>query len=141
MAGWGTGSFENEDAQDFLGQLNSLGIDDLRPILARAADQDDYLEAPESSVAVAAAEVVAALVVAAKVDAAKEEAPSLAAPRQLVDWISKNQATAPPDLLDLARRAVDRVRTNSELKDLWLEAEGLNEWSAALRDLRERLNG
>ena len=39
MAGWGTGSFENEDAQGFLGRLNSLGIDDLRPILARAADQ------------------------------------------------------------------------------------------------------
>jgi len=66
MAGWGTGSFENEDAQNFLGRINSLGVDDLRSILARAADQDDYLEAPESGVAVAAAEVVAALVVAAK---------------------------------------------------------------------------
>jgi hypothetical protein len=135
MAGWGTGSFENEDAQSFLGRLNSLGVDDLRQILARAADQDDYLEAPESSIAVAAAEVVAALVVAAR-----EGSPSSAAPRQIVDWISKNQVGAPPELIDLARRAVERVRTNSELKDLWLEAEGLNEWSAALRDLTERLN-
>ena len=145
MPGWGTGSFENEDAQSFLGRLNSLGIDDLRPILARAADQEDYLEAPESSIAVAAAEVVAALVVAAKVVAAKEEAPSFAAPRQLVDWISKNwtsknKAGAPPDLVELARRAVERVRTNSELKDLWLEADGLNEWSAALRELTARLS-
>ncbi len=145
MAGWGTGSFENEDAQSFLGRLNSLGIDDLRPILARAADQEDYLEAPESSIAVAAAEVVAALVVAARVVAAKEEAPSFAAPRPLVDWISKNwtsknQAGAPPDLVELARRAVERVRTNSELKDLWLEADGLNEWSAVLRELTARLS-
>lgn len=135
MGGWGTGSFENEDARTFLGRLNSLGIDDLRPILARAADQDDYLEAPESSIAVAAAEVVAALVVAAK-----KEASSSAAPREIVDWTSKNQAGAPPDLVDLAGRAVERVRTNSELKDLWLEAEGLNEWSGALRDLKERLS-
>ena len=135
MPGWGTGSFENEDAQSFLGRLNSLGIDDLRPILARAADQEDYLEAPESSIAVAAAEVVAALVAAAK------EETSGAAPRQIFDWISKNKAVAPPDLVDLARRAVERVRTNSELKDLWLEAEGLNEWSAALRELKERLSG
>lgn len=145
MPGWGTGSFENEDAQSFLGRLNSLGIDDLRPILARAADQEDYLEAPESSIAVAAAEVVAALVVAAKVVAAREEA-SPAAPREIMDWTSKNwtsknKALAPPDLVDLARRAVERVRTNSELKDLWLEAEGLNEWSAALRELKERLSG
>lgn len=134
MAGWGTGSFENEGAQNFLGQLKSLGMDDLRRILARAADQDDYLEALESSTAVAAAEVVAALVAAARTDAQPPEAP-----RQLADWLSKNQAGAPPELVDLARRAVDRVRINSELKDLWLEAEGLNEWSAALRDLKERL--
>ncbi|MGD0467760.1 MAG: DUF4259 domain-containing protein [Terriglobales bacterium] len=148
MGGWGTGSFENEDAQGFLGRLHSLGIDDLRQILTRAADQDDYLEAPESGIAVAAAEVVAALVVAAKIVATKE-APSPAAPREIMDWISKNwtgknQALVPSDLsdlVDLARRAVDRVRTNSELKDLWLEAEGLNEWSAALRELKERLSG
>jgi hypothetical protein len=136
MPGWGTGSLENEDAQSFLGRLNSLGTDDLRQILARAAAQEDYLEATESSIAVAAAEVVAALVVPARTGA-----PSPAAPREILDWTSKNKAGAPPDLVDLARRAVDRVRTNSELKDLWLEAEGLNEWSTALRDLKERLSG
>ena len=135
MPGWGTGSFENEDAQSLLGRLNSLGIDDLRPMLSRAADYDDYLEVPESSTAVAAAEVIAALVVVQKGGAA-----SPAAPRQVMEWLSKNKVDAPPDLVDLARRAVDRVRTNSELKDLWLEAEGLNEWSAALRDLERRLS-
>ena len=144
MGGWGTGSFENEDAQGFLDRLHSLGIDDLRRILARAADKDDYLEAPESGIAVAAAEVVAALVVAARIVATKE-APSPAAPREIMDWTSKNwtsknQSLVPSDLVDLARRAVERVRTNSELKDLWLEAEGLNEWNAALRELTERLS-
>lgn len=134
MPGWGTGSFENEDAQSFLGRLNSLGIDDLRPILARAADQEDYLEVPEGSMAVAAAEVVATLVAAAN-----DETASSATPRQISDWIRKSKSGAPPDLVDLARRAVERVRTNSELKDLWLEAEGLNDWSAALRDLEGRL--
>jgi hypothetical protein len=136
MPGWGAGSFENEDAQDFLARLGSLGIDDLRQILSRAADQDDYLEAPESGVAVAAAEIVAALVAAAN-----DETASSSTPRQMFDWLSKSEGGAPPDLVDLARRAVEKVRTNSELKDLWLEAEGLNEWSAALRNLEERLNG
>jgi hypothetical protein len=135
MPGWGAGSFENEDAQKFLGRLGSLGIDDLRQILARAADQGDYLEAPESGVAVAAAEIVAALVAAAK-----DETASSSTPRQIFDWLCKSEARATPDLAGLARRAVERVRTNSELKDLWLEAEGLNEWSAALRDLEERLS-
>ncbi len=134
MPGWGTGSFENEDAQSFLGRLHSLGIEDLKSILARAADGEDYLEAPESSIAVAAAEVVAALVAAAK-----DETASSATPRQIFDWTRKTKSGASPDLVDLARRAVERVRTNSELKDLWLEAEGLNEWSSALRNLKERL--
>jgi len=133
MPGWGAGSFENEDAQSFLGRLGSLGIDDLKQILARAADQD-YLEAPESGVAVAAAELVAALVAAAK-----DETASSATPRQIFDWIRKSEGGLPPDLEELARRAVEKVRTKSELKDLWLEAEGLNEWSASLRDLEERL--
>jgi len=133
MPGWGTGSFDNEDAQRFLGELKALGIDDLRPILSRAADQEDYLEAREGSLAVAAAEVVAALVAIAR-----DETASPAAPRQIFDWICKSKSGAPPDLVDLARRAVERVRTNSELKDLWLEAEGLNEWSASLRELEER---
>jgi hypothetical protein len=134
MPGWGTGNFENEDAQSFLGRLNSLGVDDLREMLTHAADQD-YLDAPESGAVVAAAEVVAALVAAAS-----DETSSPATPPQIVDWIRKNDAGLPSDLVEAARHAVEKVRSNSELKDLWLEAEGLNEWSASLRELKERLS-
>ena len=134
MPGWGSGSFENEDAQNFLGQLHSLSVDDLRELLARAADQE-YVDAPESGAVVAAAEVVASLVAFGK-----DETASSLNPRQILEWTSKNDAEMPPDLADIAIRAVEKVRTNSELKDRWLEAEGLNEWSAALRDLKERLS-
>src|SRR5260370_19622888 len=118
MPGWGTGSFENEDAQSFLGRLNSLGLDDLRQMLTLAADQD-YPEAPESGALVAAAEVVAALVAAAS-----DETSSPATPPPIVDWIRKNDAGIPPDFVDLPPRAVEKVRTNSQLKDLWLRAGG-----------------
>lgn len=135
MSAWGTGNFDNDDARDWLGGLKSLGVDGLRPILARAADDADYLEALESSVAVAAAEAVAAL----------KGLPAEPLPREIADWVSekKVQTDAPPilDLAALAIRAVERVRTNSELKDLWMEADGLNEWSAALRELAARLAG
>jgi hypothetical protein len=133
MAGWATGSFENDNAQAWLPQLTSLSVEDLQPLLFRAADNTDYLEAPEASVAVAAAEAIAAL---------KGE-PSHAAPREIVDWAHKAKSDhgSIPDLTGLAIRAIQRVRTNSELKDLWLEAEGLNEWNAGLRDLEKRLAG
>jgi hypothetical protein len=134
MPGWGSGSFENEDAQNFLGRLNLLGIDDLREILTRAADQE-YVSAPESGAVVAAAEVVAALVARAK-----DETASSATPVHIFEWIRKNADVVPPDLSDLARAAVKNVRLNSELKDMWLQADGLNEWSAALRDLEARLS-
>ena len=129
MGGWGTGSFENEEAQGFLGQLKSLGIDDLSQILARAAASREYLGAPESSVAIAASEVVAAL----------KGAPAQTMPREIEEWVGKIHGGATLELNELARRAVNKVRTNSELKDLWLEAEGLNEWSGGLRDLEQRL--
>jgi hypothetical protein len=133
MPGWGTGSFENEDAQHFLGRLHSLSIGDLRQMLAHAADQD-YVDTSESGAVVAAAEVVASLIAAGK-----DETASSATPRQIFEWVGKNEAAIPPDLADVALRAVEKVRTHSELKDLWLEAEGLNEWSASLRDLEARL--
>ncbi len=129
MPGWGTGSFENDDAQSFLGALHSKGPTDLKRILAHAADHENYLDMPESSVAIAAAEVVAA---------AKGNSPQ-ALPQQIAEWVSKVEGAPSAEMSGLARRAVERVRTSSELKDLWLEAEGLNEWSAALRDLEKRL--
>lgn len=129
MGGWGTGSFENEDAQDFLGELDSLAIDELKQKLAYAADHEGYLEAPECGVAVAAAEVVAT----------GKGAPPVTVPQQITEWVSKIEGTPSREMSDLARRAVERVRTNSELKDLWQEAEGLNDWSAGLRNLEERL--
>jgi hypothetical protein len=129
MAGWGTRSFENEDAQTWLGQLKLLGLEDLKQILVRAADQSDYLGAPDASIVVAAAEVLAAM----------KGAPSEKLPREIADWTSQTNAASSPDLNKLAVRAVEKVRRNSELKDLWLEAEGLNEWTAALQDLQTRL--
>jgi hypothetical protein len=142
MPGWGTGSFENEDTQSFLGELKSLRIDDVRLLLARAADHEGYLEAKEAGIAIAAAEAIAGL-------SASEESPRTSSlPGQILDWIGQNNligqnkaeaAAQLGELRELAQRAVERVRTNSELKDLWLQAEGLNEWSAALRDLEQRL--
>src|SRR4029077_18211630 len=106
MPGWGTGSFENEDAQSFLVRLNSLGVDDLRQMLIHAADKD-YLEAPESGAVVAAAEVVAALAAPAN-----DEPSAPATPQQILDWLSKSQAGPPSDLVEVARHAVEKVRTN-----------------------------
>ncbi len=129
MPGWGTGSFENEDAQRWLKQLNLLSLDDLRQIF-RAVEPAGYLEAAAAHIVIAAAEVIAA----------QKGMPSDPLPREIAEWLGRTSETS-DDLSAIAYHAVTQVRLNSELKDLWLEADGLNEWSASLRDLEQRLSG
>lgn len=128
MGAWGTGSFENDDAADWVAQLGTMAPDDLTRIFAQAADNPGYLEAPAASVVVAAAEVIAAL----------NSFPATEVPAEIVQWVENRQA-ATAELKALTLRALDRVRKNSELKDLWLEADGLNDWTAAIEDLQVRV--
>jgi hypothetical protein len=128
MGAWGSGSFENDDAADWLAQLGTMEPDDLTKIFGKAADDPAYFEASDASIVVAAAEVVAAL----------KGFPVKEVPPEIVKWTANRQKPT-PELTDLALRALDRVRKNSELKDLWLEADGLNDWTAAIQDLQTRV--
>jgi len=131
VGAWGTGSFENDDVMDWVAELNTLAPAGLEKILAQAADEPAYLESPTASVALGAAEVVAAL----------SGSPSASAPKEVAQWVKKHPQALTPRLKDAALRAADRVRRNSELKDLWMEADGLTDWIEVLKDLQARLGG
>ena len=131
MGGWGTGSFENDDAADWLAHLAAIVPADLARIFTQAADDASYLEAPAASIAVAAAELLAAL----------NGSPAPAAPSTIDEWVRKYPRISTPELNRLAVRALERVRRNSELKDLWMEADGLNDWIGAIKELQGRLGG
>lgn len=130
MASWGTGSFENDDAAGWLAGLSALTPADLTRVLLQAADHPGYLEAYDASIAVAAAEVVAA----------HSGSPQQGVPAGIAEWTRKNPQTSTAEMRTLAIRALERVRRNSEVKDLWMEADGLNDWTAALQELQERLS-
>jgi hypothetical protein len=129
VGAWGTGSFENDDAADWIAELGALAPDDLKKIFIRAADDPAYLEAPAASIAVAAAEVVAAL----------NGSPAVGGPREIVEWAKNNPQCLSPELKEVASRALDRVRRNSEVKDLWMEMDGLNDWIASVQELQGRV--
>jgi hypothetical protein len=129
VGGWGTGSFENDDAMDWLSSLSAIGPADLAKIFTQAADDPAYLEAQAASIVVAAGEVLAAL----------NGSPAPAAPPAIDEWLKKYPRISTPELNALAVRALERVRRDSELKDLWMEADGLNDWTGAIRDLQTRL--
>ena len=132
MGTWGTETFANDDAMDWIAALEDT--DDIHVVeraLRTVNDADGYLEAPDCSVALAAAEVVATIL--------KKPGPDV--PSEVFEWIARVGREIPPSLPDDARRALDRVGADSELLELWEEAgdPGLGEWRATLTELRGRL--
>jgi len=130
VGAWGLGPFENDDALDFVSQLESAGVPALRAALEEVTSLDPgvYLEAPQASSAIAAAEVIVAL----------KGGPALGLPPELVDWLR----TVPPQdesLGPLAMQAVDRIGANSELKEFWAESPQASDWQAYMADLQQRL--
>jgi hypothetical protein len=130
MGAWGVGTFENDDAGDWVYQLEEANdLDFVRDTLQAAADPDGYLEAPTCSMALAAAEVVAAL--------AGRPAPDL--PEEVRTWVEAHRLTVLPDLRALSVQAVDQVAAGSELQELWAESEESAAWIGRLQELRSRL--
>jgi hypothetical protein len=132
MGAWGHKSFENDDALDWVADLEkstetNVIIEALNTV---TDDAKDYLEAPECSIAIAAAEVVAALV--------GHGAASL--PERVNEWL-RGKPKPDPSLIAKARRAIVAVLADSELKELWEEnIEDFQRWTAVLDDLNSRLS-
>jgi len=93
--------------------------------------QISYLEEPDASEAIAAAEVVAALK-GRPCDALSEFPEVLVWIEEHTDWVNVK-------LIRDAASAVERVRTASELRDLWSQSEEFPAWAAQLDDLLSRL--
>ncbi|MBX3375863.1 MAG: DUF4259 domain-containing protein [Phycisphaeraceae bacterium] len=133
MGAWGTGSFENDDASDWVYALEDEGVGSIRDALEviTTAQPEDYLEVFDCSVAIAAAEVVAAMM----------GQPAKDLPEEVTGWL-RTKPRVPPDLASLAREAVTRIANESELKDVWDEAlpEDAAAWASGVKELLQRLS-
>ncbi len=133
MGAWGIGSFENDTAVDWLYDFtaNDFRLID-RTLAGVAAMQEmDYLDAEEAGEVLAAAECVAA--------AAGFPAADL--PAEVRDWVMDNSPIlVKPLYVQIALTAVARVRSQSELKELWAESEEFEAWDTAVADLQTRLH-
>lgn len=131
MGASGTGTFDDDDAMDWLDSFESDGPGAMKSALTTVAElgREDYLEAPEASHALAAAELVAAAL-----GGEDDRLPDGFRPR----FAKHIDAINDVDLTKLARKAVLRVLRSSELKEL-REDSGDEEWEEGVRDLLERL--
>lgn len=129
MGAWGLGSFENDDALDFVMEIvesNDLGIieEALEEVINSA---DDYIEADSASRALAAGEVIAAL-----------HGHSGDIPDELEEWTTGKEVPS-SEITQMAQRAVRQVMANSELRELWEESDDYDAWQENVQDLLERL--
>ena len=130
---WDVGPFENDDALDWVWELESSSdLSAIEAALRAGANNDSYIEAPTGSAAIAAAEVVAALL--------GKPHPQL--PDEVKSWVSKNSMLKGDKLVGLATEVIESVQdpANSELAQLWSESgEFFGEWESSLSDLQQRL--
>jgi hypothetical protein len=134
MGAWDSDNFSNDDAADWLSELlDGDSIEPVKDALASILDEPpgEYLEAPECSSALVAAEVVAAAM----------GRPAEQTPEEALDWVNDHgrEIAERVELLEMARRAVGRIQENSELKDLWDESDALDEWNQVQDNLKSRL--
>jgi hypothetical protein len=127
MGAWGSGPFDNDDASDWVEALEEAAdFETVRQALN--VEHTAYLEAPEGSIALAAAEVVAAAI----------GRPRMSLPDSVTTWIESHRSSVSEADTGLALTAVSRVvGDRSELPELW---DGDTEWSGEIANLQERLN-
>jgi hypothetical protein len=128
---WGAGIFQDDLASGFAGDIaQSPDLSLLRVALSRAGQAVGHLLYEPSVYALIAAEVLAAL----------GGHPPKVLPPELARWVidHKNERI-PPALWPMAADAVERVKQDSELSELWARSAADGEWLAKVDDLLSRL--
>jgi hypothetical protein len=150
MGAWDAGSFQNDWALDWAGDLSESGDPAaVRTALVRVFEErrperpsfigrlmgrrviEPCLEARIACQGLAAAEIVAFWL----------GKPDGHFPDYLRNWATRHSAAFSPEFVTLARQAVSSIKTKSELKDLWEEGDETiaSKWHAAIADLENRL--
>ena len=130
MGAWGTAAFDNDDASDWVYELEKDGIAAVDAALKEALGPQE-LETPTDVNAIAAGEVIAAAL-GRPVDGLRDED------------IARTRERARAQHHARARRACpNRRRTRprgSEIAELWAETEDDDEWRGLVEDLIRRLS-
>ncbi|WP_336776987.1 DUF4259 domain-containing protein [Paenibacillus sp. MMO-58] len=135
MGAWGTGIFENDDVQDWKEELlESEGFVFIEETLESVIEEEDYIEVDIASNAIGAMEVLAALQ-GKPGEELKNESSYV---EGLNEWIETHKGHG-KSLLPLAKKAIKKIKKDSELKELWEESENYKDWLKIIKDLKKRL--
>ncbi|AEW02879.1 hypothetical protein A4D02_02510 [Niastella koreensis] len=134
MGSWGFTNFDNDTAQDFVAEVEEGGIDRIVSAIEviKSIDEDAYLDSDLCAEALAAIEYIAT----AKGHMAEDF------PEDAEDWVNAHKAQLQiiRGIVVKCQQAIDRIKNNSELKDLWEETEDFENWKKVLDDLNTRIS-
>ena len=152
MGAWGPGNFENDWALDWIADLrhskgDALVTSTLAQIIAHGGTKKssprllDLLRARTSHTNWLKANLCAQGLAAAEVVAARIGHPAQVLPDSLVEWLREYSfSVANENVRISALKAVQIIKTNSELQQLWDEGSG-EKWHAVVEELQQRLGG
>lgn len=134
MGSWGFTNFDNDTAQDFVADVEEGGIDRIVSAIEviKTIEEDAYLDSDLCSEALAAIEYIAT----AKGHMAEDF------PEDAEDWVTAHKAQLQiiRGIVGKCKDAIDRIKNNSELKELWEETEDFENWNKVLDDLNTRIS-
>lgn len=133
MGAWGIGVFDNDDAADWVSELESANDSGfLSEAIDIAMSAGDYFEAPEGSRLLCACEVIAAI----------GGQPSTNLPDEVRQWVSNHETLDITALFPAALQAIDRVLgESSELNQLWKEDENdYSVWRETVLSIKSRMS-
>lgn len=130
MAAWGTKTFEEDTANDWIQEL--IDSEDARELLSESLSVDPgYIEADQAAIVLAASETLIALL----------DEPRIGVPGELVDWVGDNECDDVSELPEEALPALDKVLgKESELRDIWADSEDFDEWLENVESMREAIS-
>jgi hypothetical protein len=129
MGAWGTAAFDNDDAMDWVIELENDGIAAVESALREALGPGE-LEMPTDVNAIAAGEVIAAAL----------GRPVVGLRPEVVALANGLAGSVTPEHAARARTAVERVLAGSEVQELWGETDDEDEWRGLVLDLIQRLS-
>lgn len=133
MGAWSHEPFGNDDASDWAVDLeDTKDLSLIEEALNDVLQADEYLDAPEASVAIAAIEVIAKLLgKGTQTDAYSEG---------IDEWMKSISIKPSAALIAKANRVLERVLgEDSELRELWEEV-GADDWLNSVNALRKAIN-
>lgn len=131
MGAWGSGTFDNDDALDWLGELEASKKSSVIAATIKKVTQPTkpVLESSDCCAALAAAELVAA--------AAGTGSPYL--PEEALQFLADHPLKVDAKLMADTHLALEKIASDSELKDVWDESDTPEDWYDCIAELKQRL--